>query len=114
MVTFVIGGATALLAVLGSDRVHSIGYKFIIFPAIIGSCIFVTTAVIMNNMSALPSRKYPIYWFPWKRPDEMKDKDDIPYACVSDERAGAVVTKEIVPSVKSLEIEKIENAKNAV
>jgi len=55
------GGATALLAVIGSDDFHNLGYWFVISPCVTSTSILVILGVIINNLSA--SRKYPQYWW---------------------------------------------------
>jgi CBS-domain-containing membrane protein len=57
-------GATALIAVLGSKRVHDLGYMYVLFPSCIGSCIFVLLGVILNNASSQEKRQYPVVWAP--------------------------------------------------
>ncbi|CAM9166037.1 unnamed protein product, partial [Ectocarpus fasciculatus] len=56
------GGATTLIAVLGSHRIHETGFMYVLFPACIGSCIFVTMGLILNNLSSRRERLYPVYW----------------------------------------------------
>ncbi len=57
------GGATALITVIGSAEVHSIGYQFVITPIAIGALIMLLVALVVNNLSSNPKRHYPIYWF---------------------------------------------------
>lgn len=57
------GGATALIAVIGSAEVHNNGYYFVICPIAIGAFILLLIALIINNMSSNPLRHYPKYWF---------------------------------------------------
>jgi CBS-domain-containing membrane protein len=51
------GGATALVAVLGGDAVHQLGYGFVVSPVLINTAIILATAVLVN----LPFRwrRYP-------------------------------------------------------
>lgn len=58
------GGATALIAVMGSDRIHALGYWYILFPAMLGSVIHVFIAVLWNNTSGNNTRAYPKHWWP--------------------------------------------------
>lgn len=51
------GGATALIAVTGSDEIHSLGYLYVVFPVLSGVLILLLTALIFNNMTS--QRKYP-------------------------------------------------------
>jgi CBS domain-containing membrane protein len=55
------GGATALIAVIGSDQIHEMGYKFVLTPIATGAVIMLVVAVLINNLS--PYRRYPQYWF---------------------------------------------------
>lgn len=54
------GGATALIAVIGSPEIHKLGFLFIL-PATIGSLILLAVALLVNNVPA--SRRYPEIWF---------------------------------------------------
>ncbi len=51
------GGATALIAVIGSNDIHSLGYVYVLFPVLSGAAILLVIALIFNNMT--PQRKYP-------------------------------------------------------
>lgn len=51
------GGATALIAVIGSDKIKALGYMYVFSPVLIGVLILLLTALIFNNMT--PSRTYP-------------------------------------------------------
>jgi CBS-domain-containing membrane protein len=57
------GGATALIAVIGSAEVHNDGYFFVISPIVIGAVILLVIALVINNLSGDPKRRYPRYWF---------------------------------------------------
>ncbi len=54
------GGATALIAVIGSEKVHQLGYLYALVPAGLGALIMLVVAVLVNNIPA--SRRYPEYW----------------------------------------------------
>lgn len=54
------GGATALIAVIGSPEIHKLGFLFVL-PATIGSLILLAVALLVNNVPA--SRRYPEIWF---------------------------------------------------
>lgn len=54
------GGATALIAVIGSDEVHNLGYLFVLVPATLGPLVLLAVALIVNNLPA--SRRYPEVW----------------------------------------------------
>lgn len=51
------GGATALIAVIGAEKVQSLGYLYVISPVLSGVLILLLTALIFNNMTS--QRKYP-------------------------------------------------------
>ena len=56
------GGATALIAVIGSSEVHSIGYLFVFSPIATGALVLLLIALVVNNLSNNPKRHYPRYW----------------------------------------------------
>ncbi len=51
------GGATALIAVIGSEKIINLGYVYIIFPVLTGVLIMLLIALVFNNLT--PYRKYP-------------------------------------------------------
>ena len=51
------GGATALIAVIGSEKIKALGYLYVLSPVLTGVMILLITALIVNNMT--PNRKYP-------------------------------------------------------
>lgn len=53
------GGATALIAVIGSDKIKSLGYMYVLSPVLIGVLILLVIALIFNNMT--PNRYYPTH-----------------------------------------------------
>lgn len=54
------GGATALIAVIGSQKIHNLGYLYAIIPAGFGAVIMLIIALLINNIPK--SRKYPEFW----------------------------------------------------
>ncbi len=54
------GGATALIAVTGSEKIHDLGYWYTIVPVGIGAAIMLIIALLVNNIPA--RRKYPEFW----------------------------------------------------
>jgi len=52
------GGATALIAVIGSEKIKSLGYIYVISPVLTGALILLITALIFNNITS--NRRYPI------------------------------------------------------
>lgn len=55
------GGATALIAVIGSSKIHHLGYLYVLIPVAAGALIMLTVALLVNNLA--PTRRYPEYWF---------------------------------------------------
>jgi CBS-domain-containing membrane protein len=54
-------GATALIAVIGGDKIHNLGFLYAFIPAGLGALILLVVALLVNNLSM--NRKYPEYWF---------------------------------------------------
>ncbi len=54
------GGATALIAVIGGAKVHSLGFFYALVPAGAGAVILLFVALLVNNLSR--NRKYPEFW----------------------------------------------------
>ena len=54
------GGATALIAVIGSEKIHNLGYLYAIIPAGFGAIIMLVVALVINNIPR--TRKYPEFW----------------------------------------------------
>ncbi len=55
------GGATALIAVIGSPGIHKLGFWYVLMPATAGPLILLVVALLVNNIPA--SRRYPEIWF---------------------------------------------------
>jgi CBS-domain-containing membrane protein len=55
------GGATALIAVIGSEKIHGLGYLYAIVPVGLGAVIMLVVALLVNNITK--TRKYPEFWF---------------------------------------------------
>lgn len=51
------GGATALIAIIGTEKISDLGYYYVIAPVLSGTLILFVTALIFNNMTS--HRKYP-------------------------------------------------------
>lgn len=54
------GGATALIAVIGGESVHKLGYLYAIIPTAVGASILLTVALLVNNIPK--NRRYPEFW----------------------------------------------------
>ena len=57
------GGATALIAIIGQQRIHQLGFWYVLSPVLTGAVILLIVALVINNLSANPQRHYPKYWF---------------------------------------------------
>ncbi|MEE9521832.1 MAG: HPP family protein [candidate division NC10 bacterium] len=55
------GGATALIAVIGSAKVHALGYLYVIVPVGLGATVMLVVALLVNNIPN--TRKYPRFWY---------------------------------------------------
>ena len=53
------GGATALIAIIGTEKIKNLGYWYVLSPVLTGVLILFFTALIFNNMTS--SRKYPAH-----------------------------------------------------
>ncbi len=51
------GGATALIAVIGSEKITALGYWYVLTPVLSGTLILLAVAMIFNNITR--HRKYP-------------------------------------------------------
>jgi len=51
------GGATALIGVIGSDRIKDLGYSYVVSPVLSGCVILLLVAFVFNN--ATKDRRYP-------------------------------------------------------
>lgn len=54
------GGATALIAVVGTEQIHRLGFLYVLAPVGLGALILLLVALVVNNLSA--SRRYPEFW----------------------------------------------------
>jgi len=54
------GGATALIAVIGSQKVHDLGYMYVLMPAGLGAVVMLIVALLVNNIPR--DRQYPEFW----------------------------------------------------
>jgi len=55
------GGATALIAVVGSPDIHALGFLYVLMPATLGPLILLAVAMVVNNLPR--TRRYPEIWF---------------------------------------------------
>ncbi len=54
------GGATALIAVIGGEKVHALGFLYAVIPAAAGATILLIVALLFNNIPK--NRRYPEFW----------------------------------------------------
>lgn len=54
------GGATALIAVIGSQKIHNLGYLYALVPGGVGPVIMLLVALLVNNIPK--NRRYPEFW----------------------------------------------------
>lgn len=52
------GGATALIAVIGTAKIKSLGYWYVLSPVLIGVIILLLVALVVNNITE--NRSYPV------------------------------------------------------
>ena len=55
------GGATALIAVIGGEKIHALGFMYAVIPVGFGALIMLVVALLVNNIPK--SRRYPEFWF---------------------------------------------------
>ena len=55
------GGATSLIAVIGSQELKQFGYSYAFFPVGVSVAVMVLVGVLYNNLSR--RRRYPVYWW---------------------------------------------------
>lgn len=57
------GGATALIAVIGSPSIHAMGYRYVLSPVLLGALLMLGVALLLNNVPGQARRRYPRYWY---------------------------------------------------
>jgi CBS-domain-containing membrane protein len=50
-------GGIAMIAVIGSEKVHELGFWYMVVPVGLGVAIMLIVALVINNMAS--KRKYP-------------------------------------------------------
>lgn len=55
------GGATALIAVIGSPEIHRMGFLYALIPGLAGPLLLLAVALLVNNLPR--SRRYPETWY---------------------------------------------------
>jgi CBS-domain-containing membrane protein len=51
------GGATALIAVAGSEQIHRLGFLYVLTPVGLGALLLLLVALVVNNIPY--TRRYP-------------------------------------------------------
>ena len=54
------GGASALIAVIGSSKIHDLGFSYVYSPVATGAGIMLLVALIINNIPR--NRRHPQFW----------------------------------------------------
>jgi len=54
------GGASALIAVIGSPEVHDLGFVYVLAPCTLAALLLLAVALLVNNVPR--SRRYPESW----------------------------------------------------
>jgi CBS-domain-containing membrane protein len=55
------GGATALIAVIGGEQIHRLGFLYPLMPVLLGALILLLVALVVNNLPR--DRQFPRYWW---------------------------------------------------
>ncbi|MCG7599867.1 HPP family protein [Halomonas sp. McH1-25] len=55
------GGATALIAVIGTGELHSLGWTYAFMPVAAGCMLMLGVAILVNNLAR--HRRYPQHWW---------------------------------------------------
>jgi CBS-domain-containing membrane protein len=55
------GGATALIAVIGGEKIHGLGFLYAFVPVLAGAMIMLVAALFVNNIPR--TRRYPEFWW---------------------------------------------------
>lgn len=57
------GGASALIAVVGSQHIQQLGFMYVLKPVLSGAVIMLLVAILVNNLSSDKARHYPKSWW---------------------------------------------------
>lgn len=66
------GGATALIAVIGTESIHNLGYFYLLTPVGMGVMILLIVAYVTNNL--FKAERWPVVWLPIYRKAWQKSK----------------------------------------
>ncbi|HEY0110971.1 MAG TPA: HPP family protein [Fibrella sp.] len=68
-------GATALIAIIGSEKIKGLGFGYTLSPVLTGVSILLIIALIINNIPS--KRSYPVAPIAWKRLFKRRKKHQI-------------------------------------
>jgi len=57
------GGASALIAIIGGEKVHDLGFMYALTPILSGAFILLIVALLVNNLRHDEERHYPKCWW---------------------------------------------------
>ncbi len=57
------GGASALIAIIGSHQIHDLGFLYVLQPVLSGALILLSVALLVNNLRHDEERHYPKCWW---------------------------------------------------
>ncbi len=57
------GGASSLIAVIGSNKVHALGFSYAVAPVLSGAILMLLVALLVNNLRHDEERHYPRCWW---------------------------------------------------
>ena len=70
------GGATALIANIGTEKIKSLGYLYVLSPVLTGSLILLLVAIFFNNRTSHRSYPHNKYWYKvWMRYKRVPSKN---------------------------------------
>lgn len=55
------GGASALIAVIGSPEIHELGFLYVLVPCTAAPLVLLAVALVVNNLPRF--RRYPEFWY---------------------------------------------------
>ena len=57
------GGASALIAIIGSEQIQDLGFMYVLQPVLSGAIIMLVIALLINNLRHDEERHYPKCWW---------------------------------------------------
>jgi len=71
------GGATALVAVVGTAQIHELGFGYVLTPVLLNTIIILTVAIVFNSF--FPWRRYPVTMMRFSDKPSSKEKKSFRY-----------------------------------